>query len=231
MLSQIEHAVDAEGKARNSRIEVGEAHVEILALVPQVGFGLVGDDAAVFRVFGKKQRVEFDVRQDSYTLLTEAFGDELLNPKAKHASTFRREETELVAAVQVVVIQEAGQCNGGVVDGVFAADAFGVFGVAQKTAQVDADERGGYQAEYRKRAEAAANGRLAKEACAPTFVVGALLQVAAGVGDSDQMRRDFLGFQIHFKVIKHGVEYAAHFDGAARFAGNEHERAFQIETG
>lgn len=74
-----------EGKARNSRIEVGEAHVEVLALVPQVGFGLVGDDAAVFRVFGKKQRVELDVRQNSHTLLAEAFGDELLNPKAKHA--------------------------------------------------------------------------------------------------------------------------------------------------
>ncbi len=41
--------------------------------------------------------------------LTEAFGDELLDPKAKHASAFRREEVELVAAVQVVVIQEAGQ--------------------------------------------------------------------------------------------------------------------------
>ena len=103
--------------------------------------------------------------------------------------------------------------------------------MAQKTAQVDADERSGYQAEYRKRAEAAANGRLAKEACAPTFVVGALLQVTAGVGDSDQMGRDFLGFQVHFKVIKHGVEYAAHLDGAARFAGNKHERAFQIEAG
>ena len=185
MLSQIEHAVDAEGEARNSRIDVGEAHVEILALVPQVGFGLVGDDAAVFRVFGKKQRVELDVRQDSYTLLTEAFGDELLNPKAKHASAFRREETELVAAVQIVVIQEAGQCNGGVVDGVFAADAFGIFGVTQKAAQVDADECSGHQAEYRKRAEAAANGRLAEEACAPTFVVGALLQVTAGIGDGD----------------------------------------------
>ena len=130
MLGQVEHAVDAERKARNGRVEVGEAHVEILALVPQVGFGLIGDDAAVFRVFGKKQRVELDVRQNAYTLLAEAFGDKLLNPKAKYAPAFRREEAEFVAAVQVAVVQEAGQRNGGVVDGVFAADALGVFGVA-----------------------------------------------------------------------------------------------------
>ena len=31
-------------------------------------------------------------------------------------------------------------------------------------------------------------------------------------------------------MIKNGVEHAAHLDGAARFAGNEHERAFQIEA-
>ena len=80
--------------------------------------------------------------------------------------------------------------------------------MAQNAAQVDADECGGHQAEYRKRAEAAANGRLAKEASAPAFVVGALLQVTAGVGDGDQMGRDFLSFQVHLKVIKHGVEYA-----------------------
>ena len=60
--------------------------------------------------------------------------------------------------------------------------------------------------------------------------MGALLQVAAGIGDGDQVRGNFLGFQVHLKVIKHSVEYAAHLNGAARFAGNEHERAFQIEA-
>ena len=147
-----------------------------------------------------------------------------------HAPALRREEAELVAAVQVVVVQEACQRDGRVVDRVFAAHALGIFGVAQKAAQVDADERSAYQAEYRKRAEATANGRLAKEACAPAFIMGALLQVAAGIGDGDQVRGNFLGFQVHLKVIKHSVEYAAHLDGAARFAGNEHERAFQIEA-
>ena len=192
---------------------------------------MIGDDAAVFRVFGKKQRVELDVRQNAHTLLAEAFGDKLLNPKAKHAPAFRREEAEFVAAVQVIVIQETGQRNGGVVDGVFAADALGVFGVAQKTAQVDANERGGHEPECRKRAEASANSGLAKEACTPAFVVCALLQVAAGVGDGNQVRGDFLGFQVHLEVVEHGVEHAAHFDGAARFAGNEHERTFQIKAG
>ena len=128
----------------------------------------------------EQQRVDFDVRQDALAVLADAFGNKLLDPQAKHAAALLREEAELVASLQVVVVQESRQADGRVVDGVLAASALGLKGVRHELFQVDADKRGGQQAEHGQRAEAAADGGFAGEYGSPTLFASLLLQLGAG---------------------------------------------------
>ena len=147
VLGKLERGIDLEVQARNCRVDIGEAHLEVLALVPQVGLRLVHDDAAVARVAREQERIDLDVRQDALPLLAERLGDELFNPKAQDAPALRREERELVAPLEVVVIKERGEVDRRVVDGVLAAALFGVLRVGGELLQVDADKRRGQKTE------------------------------------------------------------------------------------
>ena len=163
MLGKLERGIDLEVQARNCRVDIGEAHLEVLTLVPQVGLRLVHDDAAVARVAREQERIDLDVRQDALPLLAERFGDELLNPKAQDAPALRREERKLVAPLEVVVIKERGEVDRRVVDGVLAAALFSILRVGGELLQVDADKRRGQKTEDRQRREAPADSGLAVE--------------------------------------------------------------------
>ena len=161
VLGELFHRLDLVVLTRNRRIDVGEAHLEVMALVPQVVLRLVHDDAAVARVLGEQKRVDLDVRQDALAELAEALGHELLDPQAEHAAALLREERELVAAHEVIVVEERRQPDRRVVDGVFAALLFSLDRVLEERVEVDACERRRQKTEHRKRREAAAHGRLA----------------------------------------------------------------------
>ena len=66
------------------------------------------NNSAVAGVALQHQRVNLNVRQDALALFAQAFGHQLLNPQAQYAAAFRREERELVASLQVVVVEEGG---------------------------------------------------------------------------------------------------------------------------
>ena len=61
VLGQLLHGVDLVVLARDGRVDVGQAHLEVAPLVPQVGLGQVRDDAAVAGVLGEQQGVHLDV--------------------------------------------------------------------------------------------------------------------------------------------------------------------------
>ena len=159
VLCKLLHRVDAVVLARNVRVDVGQAHLEVMALVPQVGLRLIHDDAAITRIEIKQQRIDLDVGKDALALLAHGFGDELLDPKTEDAPALRREKRELVAALLVVVVKEGGKPDGGIVDGVFAATLLGFARMLDERLEIDARERCGQKPEHRQGGEAAADRR------------------------------------------------------------------------
>ena len=163
VLGQLFDGVDLVVGARDGRVDVGQAHLEVAALVPQVVAREVHDGAAIARVFLEQQGVHLDVGQNALAVLAQALGHQLLDPQTQNAAALLREERELVASLQVVVVQKRCQADGRVVDGVLAALALGVDGVRHELFQVDAHERRRQQAEHGQRGEAPAHGGLAGE--------------------------------------------------------------------
>ena len=103
--------------------------------------------------------------------------------------------------------------------------------MAHEGLQIDADERGGHQAEDRQGAETSAHARLAEEACAPGMLVRHALERRAGVGDGDEMAAQILFGDIGAERVEDDVEIAQHLDRGAGFAGYQHERAFDVDRG
>ena len=228
MLGQLVHGLDLERRARDGGVDVGQAHLEVVALVPQVVLRLVHDDAAVARVLLEQQRVDLDVGQDALAVLADALGDQLLDPQAEHAAALLREEAELVATLHVVVVQEGSQADGRVVDGVLAAGALRLDGVLHELLQVDAHERGGQQAEHGHGAEAAAHGGLAGEHRGPALLASLLLELGAGIGDGHQMLHHFLVRDLVSQSVANGAQRQARLDGAARFGGHDEQRGARV---
>ena len=170
MLSQFFHSVDAVVQPRNSVIDVGEAHLEIAALVPQVGLGLVHDDGSVARILRKQQRVDLDVRQDALAVLPQRFSHQLFDPQAQYAPTLGSEERELVATLQVVVVEECRQVDGRVIDGVLRTGLLSRASVSHERFHVDTRERRRHQSEHRERREPAAHRGLAGKHRTPAFL-------------------------------------------------------------
>ena len=231
MLSELERGVDLEVQARDGRVDIGEAHLEVLALVPQVGLRLVHDDAAVARVAREQKRVDLDVRQDALPLLAKRLGDELLDPKAQDAPALRREERELVAALEIVVVKKRGEVDRRVVDGVLAAALFGVLRVGDELLQVDASECCGQKAEDRQRGEAPADGGLAVEDGQPALFVRLALELRARVGDGDQVVREVDFRCLRFEGVAQRRGEQARLDSAARLRGHDDERRRRIAVG
>ena len=76
-----------------------------------------------------RERVDLDVGQDACSVLAQAFGHKLLDPQAQNATTFLRQERELVPARPVVVIEERRKADCGIVDAILAALELGLDGV------------------------------------------------------------------------------------------------------
>ena len=231
VLGKLHDRIDLEVRPRDGGIDVGQAHLEVAALVPQVVLRLVHDDAAISRIFREQQRIHLDVRQDALAVLTQAFGHELLDPQTQHAAALLREERELVAALQVVVVQKRGQADGRVVDGVLAALALGVHRMLHELVQIDAHKRSRQQAEHRQRGEPPAHGRLAGEHRAPTLFASLTFQVGAGIGDGHQMLDQLLGRDAVGHGVAHGAQGQTRLDGAAAFRGDDEKRGLGLHLG
>ena len=231
MFGKLERGVDLEVQARDGRVDIGEAHLEVLALVPQVGLRLIHDDAAIACIAREQERIDLDVRQDALPLLAKRLGDELLDPKAQDAPALRREERELVAALKVVVVEERGEVDRRVVDGVLAAALFGVLRVGDELLQVDAGKCCGQKAEDRQRGEAPANGGLAVEDGQPTLFVRLALELRARVGDGDQVVREVDFRRLRLEGVAQRRREQARLDGAARLRGHDDERRRGIAVG
>ncbi len=225
VLCKLLHRVDAVVLARNVRVDVGQAHLEVMALVPQVGLRLIHDDAAITRIEIKQQRIDLDVGKDALALLAHGFGDELLDPKTEDAPALRREKRELVAALLVVVVKEGGQPDGGIVDGVFAATLLGFARMLDERLEIDARERCGQKPEHRQGGEAAADRRLSREDGEPPFLARLFLEIGAGIGDSHQMADDLLLTENLREALAHRAQKQTRLDGAAAFRRDDDERA------
>ena len=121
VLGELLNRIDAEIQTRDMAVDVGEAHLEILLLIPQVVLRLVDDDAAIAWIVRKQKRVDFDVRKDTLAFFADALGDKLLDPQTQNAPALRRQEAELIAPVDVVAIEERRQGDSGIVNRILAA--------------------------------------------------------------------------------------------------------------
>ena len=80
MLGKLGGVIDFEVETRNRGVKIRKAHLEVLAFVPQVGFGLVHDGGAIARILVEQQGIELDVGKNALASLAEAFGNQLLDP-------------------------------------------------------------------------------------------------------------------------------------------------------
>ena len=230
VLGQLFHGIDAVVQPRDSRVDVSEAHLEVAALVPQVGLGLVHDDGPIARVFREQQRVDLDVRQNALTVLAQRLGHQLLDPQAQHAPALGGEERELVAALQVIVVEERRQVDGRVVDGVFRTGLLGLAGVGHEGLHIDTRERRRHQPEYRESRETASHRGLTGEHGAPALLAGLAIEVATRVGDGDQVLHHVLA-ELLLEGGAHGLQQHARLDGTAALRGDDDQRAMRIADG
>ncbi len=98
------------------------------------------------------------------------FPSELLDPQAQHAPALGGEERELVAALQVIVVEERRQVDGRVIDGVLRTGLLGRASVGHERFHVDTCERRRHQPEHRERREPAAHRGLAGKHRTPAFL-------------------------------------------------------------
>ena len=231
VLGQLFDGVDLVVGARDGRVDVGQAHLEVAALVPQVVAREVHDGAAIARVFLEQQGVHLDVGQNALAVLAQALGHQLLDPQTQNAAALLREERELVASLQVVVVQKRCQADGRVVDGVLAALALGVDGVRHELFQVDAHERRRQQAEHGQRGEAPAHGGLAGEHRGPPFFARLALKHGAGVGDGHEVLHQLLFADAVGHGVAHGTQGQARLDGAAALRRDHEQRGLGLRFG
>ena len=225
VFGQLMHAFDAIAHARDGAVEISHRHLEVLALVPQVGLGLVHHDGAVAPVDVERQGVDLDVGQDALAFLAQAFGHELLDPQAQNAPALGGEEAELIASCLVVVEQESRQLNGRVVDGVLAALELGVSRMRHELAQIDAGKRRGHEPEHGKRAETPAHRGLSVEHGQPALFAGLGFEGAARIGDRYQMPCQLMLRHVLGKLLADRLQHEPRLDGPTAFRRRDHERA------
>ena len=162
-------------------------------------------------------------------MLAGGLGDELLEPQPETGQRLGDHERELVAARLRERAERRAQPHAGrllgarrssdsAVRGVAHADLPGAAAPASRASHVDADQRGGHDAEGRQRAVAPADVRIAGEHLPEAVLLGELLEARAGVGD----RREVGALTDERPEVR---EQRQRLDRAARLGGDEEQRA------
>jgi len=127
-------------------------HSGVERLVGVVGVAQIGKHTVIAVDVGLTERL-VGHRQDPAPLLARALGDELLGPQAEAGDRLRDNEGQLVAAPQGELAERQTEPQARVrVRGIKAlAGLLGHAGSIEQRGELDADQRGGDQAEVRQR--------------------------------------------------------------------------------
>src|SRR5437870_6297861 len=164
-------------------------------------------------------------RHDAAALLPRALGDELLEPAAERRKALAEEEGELVRAL----LRQSGGDPADAQGQVFLERNARVrregdlARLLDQAVQVEAEQRGGDQAEVAEGAVAAADVRRVEERPPESVLLGALLQRRSRIGDGGEVRP-----VVHLppEVPIEGV----HLGGGAALRTHQEERLAQLES-
>ena len=223
MLRDVVAVDDVEAHGGDGGVQAGAG-----VLVGAVVAAVAQDHAAVRQRVREDARVDFDVGEDAHPALAKALCHELLHPQPKDLALRRHEQRELVPALAVVVIEEAGQLQGRVVRRVAGAEALGLGSAAQDALDVDAHAGHGHQPEDAQRAVATPDVGLAVDDGAPAVPPRHLLELAARVGDGDEAAPRPVRTQVGADIAPRHMRQHGGLEGRAALGADDVERARRV---
>ena len=187
------------------------------------------DEDAVLAVVGRFQQRLAGDWEDALPLLAGRLGDELLDPEAERVQRRRRDEGELVAAVQGHGGEDRAEHRRRVLlrRGKLRHVAR-MHGAVEQRVHVDARERRRHHAEVRQRGVAAADIRHVDEDLMEPVALRVFDQLRAGIGDGDEALAGAIAFDRLHAVVEVAVEHHR-LGGRAGFRGDDEEGALQVE--
>ncbi len=181
---------------------------------------------------GIADRLEID-RDDRLAVLAGRLRDQLFEPRAEADDARRGDQRELVASLRRGDAEQRAEREAGILITLDAGAARRghARGAREERVDVEADHRRGHESERRQRGIASADRRLAEEDVTEAVAFRDLLHLRAGIGDRDEVlsgvgradRADHAFEEILLEDVR--------FERAAGFAGDDDERAGEVDAG
>ena len=104
-----------------------------------------------------------------------------------------------------------------------------LLGRAEELGHVEAHDRGRHHAEIAQRGVAAADAAAAEEHAAEVMGLGRVLHLGAGIGDGHEALAGLGRPHRHLHALEEVLAQGVRLQRAARLAGDDHQRAGQVE--